>query len=254
MNVATKNIIFRISILLGLALFVFLLVNTIIHRKSTIVKKIEITIDDMEGNFMIDKNQLQKLLDKRFEIINKKLDGRDLEAIEDTIAALPLVKKANAYIDNNGNLNIQVEQRRPLLRVFNSINETYYVDEEGIKFPCSKLYTAKVPVVNGNIPEQCGIEQKIQSKELKRVFAVWNGIKENDTWKNLIGQLFVNQKSEVELVPRIGSAIIYFGDDQDIDGKINRMNVFYFDVLPKVGWNTYKVINIMYKDQVICKK
>ncbi len=254
MNAATKNIIFRISILLGLALFVFLVVNAIIHRKSTLIKKTEITIDDLDGNFMLDKKQISALLNKNFEIKNNKLNGNDLEEIEDTIAALPLVKKANAYIDNNGNLNIQVEQRRPLLRVFNSINETYYVDEEGIKFPCSKLYTAKVPVVNGNIPEQCGIEQKIQSKELKRVFAVWNGIKENDTWKNLIGQLFVNQKSELELVPRIGSAIIYFGNDQDIPQKIKRMDVFYFEVLPKVGWNTYKVINIMYKDQVICKK
>jgi hypothetical protein len=79
LNAATKNIIFRISILLGLAFFVFLVVNAIIHRKSTLIKKTEITIDDLDGNFMLDKKQISALLNKNFEIKNNKLNGNDLE-------------------------------------------------------------------------------------------------------------------------------------------------------------------------------
>ena len=43
-------------------------------------------------------------------------------------------------------------------------------------------------------------------------------------------------------------------NSNDLEEKFNKLNVFYSEVLDKVGWEKYRVINIMYKDQAICLK
>jgi cell division protein FtsQ len=138
--------------------------------------------------------------------------------------------------------------------VYNVQNLSFYVDENGIKFPTSDNYAAKVPVITGNILEACDSSQKIQSAELKRIFNIIQTVNKNKLWRAMIGQYNINEKKQVEAIPRFGNCTVIFGDDKDIEQKLKRLDIFYFDVLKKIGWNYYKVINIMYKDQVVCLK
>lgn len=70
----------------------------------------------------------------------------------------------------------------------------------------------------------------------------------------MIGQYNVAEKAQVELIPRFGNGTVIFGDDRNMESKMKRLDIFYFDVLRKVGWDYYRVINIMYKNQVVCLK
>ncbi len=254
MNKTARNIIIRVSMLIGLTGFVVLAVLAKRNRELSEIKNIHISIDEWSGNFFVTKEQVSAIIDDKFVVKNRILSGRDLERIERSLKVIPQVLHSNAYTDNTGNLNIKIEQRKPVLRVYNLQGESYYIDENGVKFPTVNHFAAKVPVVTGFITEKYTVPRKAGSTELKSVFRIQQEAGRNNLWKEFIGQYNINEKKQVELVPRIGSAVVLFGDDKDIESKFRRLEVFYFDVLKKVGWDYYKVINIMYKDQAVCLK
>lgn len=254
MNKTVKNILVRVSMLIGLTAFICLVVIAKINRDASRVEKIKIGVDEWNGNFFVSKNQVLNLIQNQFDVKGKILSGKDLERIEKAVRVIPQVKNSNAYTDDKGNLNIKIEQRKPLMRVYNLLGQSFYVDENGIKFPVTNTFAAKVPVVTGNLVEACDTTSKIQSEELIKIFNTIQTVNKNKLWQAMIGQYIVNEKAQIEVIPRFGNCTILFGDDKNIEQKIKRLDVFYFDVLKKVGWDYYKVINIMYKNQVVCLK
>lgn len=255
MNKTVRNIIIRVSMLIGLGVFIFLLIVAKNTRNTTRIEKLNIEINDWNGNFFINKDQVKSVINNRFDIIGKTLSGEDLRKIENSLSILPQSSLASAYTDNNGNLNIKIEQRIPLFRVYNMQGQSYYVDENKIKFSTSGNYTARVPIVTGKIMEKLDtLQQPIKSAVLNKLYNTVQTVQENKLWNALIGQYNINEKLEIEMIPRMGTATIIIGDDKNIEQKLKQLEVFYFDVLQKVGWNYYKVINIMYKNQVVCLK
>lgn len=241
--------------LIGVSAFIFLMVMAKINRDESRIKNINVEVDEWNENFFVNKEQVLTVLNNRFDVKNKVLSGKDLERIEKSLTIIPQAKKASAYTDDKGNLNIKIVQRQPLFRVYNMQGQSFYVDENKIKFPPSNNYAAKVPVITGKILERYdSINQKINSTELKRIFNTIQTINKNKLWSAMIGQYNINEKMQIELIPRFGNATIIFGDDKNIEQKLKRLDIFYFDVLKKVGWDYYKVINIMYKNQVVCLK
>jgi cell division protein FtsQ len=254
MNKTAKNIIIRLSMFFGLAMFVFLAVMAKINREQSRIQKVKIGIDEWNGLFFVNKIQVLQLIENRFEVKGKILSGKELEQIEKAVRIIPQVKNSQAYTDDNGNLNIKIEQRTPLLRVYNLQGQSFYLDEKGVKFPVTSNYAAKVPVVTGNITEKADSVVTVTSFELKRIYNIVQKVNKNKLWSAMIGQYNINANGQVELIPRFGNCTVLFGDDKNIEQKIKRLDVFYFDVLKKVGWDYYKVINIMYKNQVVCLK
>ena len=76
MNKTVKNIIIRVSMLIGVAAFIFLIVMAKTNRAQNTVKNIEVNIDEWNGNFFVTNNQVLALINKNFDIIGKTLSGK----------------------------------------------------------------------------------------------------------------------------------------------------------------------------------
>lgn len=79
-----------------------------------------------------------------------------MKQIETILNGIPVISGAEVFVDANQSLNIQITQRDPLFRVVDANFNQYYIDVEGNKIPYSKNYSARVPVVTGNIPVLAG--------------------------------------------------------------------------------------------------
>jgi cell division protein FtsQ len=78
---------------------------------------------------------------------------------------------------------------------------------------------------------------------------------ENDNFFNsFIEQIFINENSEIELIPKIGKFTILLGNIDDLEEKFDNLKAFIQIGLSREGWNKYETINIKYKNQVVCKK
>jgi cell division protein FtsQ len=79
-------------------------------------------------------------------------------------------------------------------------------------------------------------------------------ITNNKFLKAQIEQIFVEPDGDFDLIPRVGDHTIIFGDADNMDDKFDRLFVFYRNGLSKIGWTRYNIINIKYKNQVVCSK
>ena len=76
-------------------------------------------------------------------------------------------------------------------------------------------------------------------------------IRKDSLWDAQIAQLYVNKDHEIELIPRVGNHRILLGDADSLTAKFRNLRAFYKKALPQVGWDTYKLINIKYANQVV---
>jgi len=173
------------------------------------------------------------------------------------------IKEAQVYKTVNGKLIVNVKQRRPIVRVFSAIG-SYYIDEKGSLMPLSNEYSARLLVVSGNLNEPFAKRYKfnynnlsdsfVDQTMLDDIYKLANYIDKSEFWKAQIEQIVVNKMSEFELIPKVGNHKIVFGEITNLEGKFEKLMIFYKKGLSKTGWNEYSKINLKYKNQVVCKK
>ena len=115
----------------------------------------------------------------------------------------------------------------------------------GIIMPISHRYVAHVPVESGYI------EKELATTDLYK-FALF--LQENDFWNDQVEQIFVHPDNEVELIPRVGNHRIMLGTFEGFEEKLDKLQLFYEQAIPKVGWEKYSIINLKYKNQIVCTK
>ena len=102
-----------------------------------------------------------------------------------------------------------------------------------------------VPVASGNI------EKSFATGDLYR-FALF--LQKDDFWNDQIEQVFVRSEQNIEIVSRVGDHRIILGSLDNYEDKLKHLRLFYEQVIPKMGWEKYSVINLKYRNQVVCTK
>ncbi|MBK7308030.1 MAG: hypothetical protein IPI88_14010 [Chitinophagaceae bacterium] len=70
----------------------------------------------------------------------------------------------------------------------------------------------------------------------------------------MIDQVDITAQRLFEMIPKIGNQLIVFGDATEVNTKLQKLKIFYKEVMVKAGWNSYSVINLQYKNQVVAKR
>jgi cell division protein FtsQ len=68
------------------------------------------------------------------------------------------------------------------------------------------------------------------------------------------GKIDITGEKLFELIPVIGDHIIKLGKGENVEEKLNRLFVFYKQVLGKVGFNKYAALDVQYDGQVVAIK
>jgi cell division protein FtsQ len=200
--------------------------------------------DSTDRQFLTKDNIVTMLKNAQLYPVGKPLESINTHEMKEKIMESELVSGVSVYKTPSGNIKIEITQKMPILRVFSG-HESYYVDESGGTMPANYLYATYLPVANGNI------EKSLATTELYK-FALF--LQKNEFWNNQIEQIYVNTNKEVELIPRIGEHRIILGSFEDFEEKMNNLRLFYEQAIPKVGWEKYEVINLKYKNQIVCTK
>lgn len=250
--------------LLGLGVLIFFVKR---EENRQILSKPEIFIQVKGESAFLTKNELYKRLDLA-GLLPKGLQAKNLDPnkVEKFILKMSEVKSVRVYKKIGKEWNIDVVLRVPIARIFNSFNETYYLDAEGYKIGTSNFHTARVLVFNGNIQDRLNNEnvtQIINNNYLKSIrklddmYRISNYVCKDPFFHSLVSQVFVNEQNEFVFVPLVGDQIIEFGtaiSDEEVDVKFKKLKVFYEQAMPYEGWNKYGVIMIKYNGQIVCKK
>jgi len=204
----------------------------------------------------IEREEIDAILKQsQGELIGRNLEQINIHQIEKTLKSNPYIAFAKVYADMNGIINIEVKQRQPVLRILNAGGQDYYIDSDGLKMPMSPNFTANVLVATGNILE--GFGGKVDTLFTPLASDLYKAalfIKKDTLWDAQIEQMYVNEKSDIELIPRVGNQRIILGNADSLETKMNNLLAFYKQAMPLVGWSAYKTINLKYVNQIVCEK
>lgn len=237
-----------ISIVVASLLSVYILFASIYfseERQYMPCKDLQVVVKDSLDKHFVSESDLIELLRKA------KLDPRkqpmtlvNTEQMEMELRKNEMIQDVQVYKTPSGIIKLEVVQKMPILRILAS-NGNYYVDNQGTVMPISRRYVAHVPIVSGYV------EKNLAVSDLYK-FALF--LQGNEFWNDQIEQIYVHPDQDVELIPRVGNHRIMLGSLDRFEEKLDNLRLFYEQAIPKLGWERYSMINLKYKNQIVCTK
>jgi len=232
--------ILKWGMLLSLMVVVLSFTNQMQSKQMVFLNQINIEVS--EDKFMTEQIALKYIKQQDFNFDSVALSNFYLNELEIAFLEHPAIKNAEVYSNQKGVININLQQRKAVVRIKKD-NTDYYLDEQGMKMPLSSEYTPRVLVVTGDVNE---------SKH-SSVFSFIKIINKDIFWKSQITQVHFSN-NEVIIIPRVGSQKIHFGTLTDVNKKLGNLYQFYKQAMPIKGWQTYSEISLAYNNQIICTK
>ena len=234
---------------------IVLLVAAIQKKDANKCAGVDINIKGVSNNFFVDKNDIMEtIISINGGRLNEKTVGSfDLQEMEQALQQNVWVKTAQLFFDNNERLQVNVLEREPMARVFTSNGATFYIDSALAMLPLSEKFSARLPVFT-NFPTDKKVLLRADSNLLKDILTVSMALQNDPFNMAMIDQVDITPQRTFEMVPKFGNSIIVFGSAKNATEKLDKLSLFYKQIIVKAGWNKYSEINVQYLNQVIAKR
>lgn len=240
----------RILKILALVLLLAYLVTAYIlwgnKGNDVVCQNFYINVLDSAENDLITAPDLYTYLGKA-HLLPQGKKGSEVNTyeIERCLRKIDLLDEVECYQEENGNVYLNVSQRRPVMRIYTDMGKTYYMASDGKPLAVDTMYVDYVPLVTGCIDDTLNAEM---------LTPLVNYITRHEFWSAQVVQIAVSPQHEVMLYPRVGNHVIVLGNLQNYENKMQSILAVYEQVMPQVGWNAYDTISVKYKDQVVCSR
>lgn len=237
-----------ISIVVATLLFCYIVFVSFFFREmrqDSTCQELQVVVKDSLDKHFVSESDLVSILKKAgLDPIERLMADVNTEQIETELLKNEMIAQVEAYKTPSGIIKLEVMQKMPILRIM-GVRGNYYVDNQGTTMPISRRYAAHVPIVSGYVEKELAVTDLYK-------FALF--LQENEFWNDQIEQIYVYPDHDIELIPRVGNHRIMLGTLDDFEEKLANLRLFYEQAIPKVGWEKYSMINLKYKNQIVCTK
>jgi cell division protein FtsQ len=237
------------------------LFTAIEYKLNSTSGQLTVNIEPIDGKCFISKEEIGMLIKATFYeetsksiedlLADEKLKRINLKALESLIDNYPWVFESDVYVDAQNNITVNIIQRKPLMRCFDEKNNSFYVDENGVRMPVSEYETARVIVASGNFQDVEGTKADSVYNAVDSLFKLMQFIVADEFLTAQIEQIYVERNGDFVLIPKVGNTELIFGGLDMMEDKFRRLKVFYTEAMPYVGWRKFKKLNLKYKKQVV---
>ena len=233
----------NVRLLLMFSLVVFLFSFTSKRNESRKLKKSVVVFVGDSAPFVKQETVNKLLIENKRDAQSIGKDKLDLNKLEKVLNAHGMIDKSDVFVSIDGVLKAVVKQKTPIARVFDG-DDSFYIDYKGDRMPLSTNFTARVPLVSGEINEK-------NSEDLAELFRIIY----DDAFlkKNIIGvQIMPN--GSLKMLNRNFSYQIDFGGTKRMEAKFNNYKAFFQKAVLDSSLYKYKTIDLRFAQQVVCTK
>lgn len=219
--------------------------------KARTCKGLAVSINNGGDRIYVEKEDVLKSIAKTAHgsVVNKHTGDVNLALLEKNLEANPWIRDAELYFDAKDILHVAISERLPMARVFTTNGNSFYIDSTGAQMPLLENYSAKLPVVTGFTPaKRLNNADSALVQETKQVVQT---ISSDAFWNAQIGQIDITPDRRFELMPVLGSHVIRLGSGNNVAEKLEKLMVFYKQVLPKAGLAKYSALDVQFEGQVV---
>ncbi|MFT3793381.1 cell division protein FtsQ/DivIB [Flavobacterium sp.] len=212
------------------------------NQQRKLTKSVVVFTNDSDP--FIKQEAVNKLLiENRTDAKSIRKDKVDLNKLEKSINGNPMIEKSEVFVSIDGVLKAVVKQKTPIARVFDE-NGSFYIDYQGNEMPLSPEFTARVPIISGEI-------NKANRDELNKLLRfVYD---DEFLKKNIIGVQVLSNGS-LKMLNRDFDYAIDFGKTINIERKFSNYKAFFQKAVTDSSLYKYKQINLKFTQQVVCTK
>ncbi len=232
----------RLVLMFGLVIFLFSFTSKRNDKRK--ISKIDVVFIG-ENKLFIKQETVNKLLiENRNDLSSIEKDELDLNKLEKKLDANSMIEKSDVFVSVDGTLKAVVKQKTPIARVIGDEENSYYLDYKGGKMPLSVNFSARVPLVSGEIG-------KLKSEKLAELFRfVYD---DNFLKKNIIA-VQVMPNGSLKMFNRNFGYQIEFGGLVNVERKFKNYKAFFQKAVLDSSLYGYKKIDLRFTKQVVCAK
>lgn len=214
--------------------------------------QIELVGERAEALFM-DEIAIRVILNEQGVQVGMPIEKINLTQLEKFIEKTEWVKNAEFFINNKLVLEVKIEQRIPIARIFTASGSSFYIDNEGTRLPLKQLTVLNLPVFTGFPTDQLKLS-KPDSVLLKDVLFFAKTIQKDSFFMAQVAQVNIEPNGTFQMVPTLGDHLVLLGTVDQLEDKLNRLFTFYKKVWLGSGVNAYQYIDCRFNQQVVALK
>lgn len=222
--------------------------------KNSPISQMEINIEAIDGNrYLISSDEVQKMINQKvgYDVSRASIKRLDLMDLEYLLDSDERIENSELYMDKNLAVHIDIQQKKPLVRIFTD-GGNYYLDAEGSYVPVTG-HTVRVPVVTGEVDPYVPNYDEDKNHNLNAVLKLGQLVAEDEFLKSLVEQINVVDGNKFVIAPKMGRNKIKLGDITNIEDKLYRLKVFYSKAISKYGIDKFSELDLQYDGKVFSK-
>ena len=237
---------------LGLGFMIIAISFTGRYASSDVCREVVVNINNQTDNYFLDETDLTNLLtDNGMElVVGRSFDELNLREMEGKVKEEPFVDAVEIYRDLKGNLIVNVDLKRPIARIIRRGAPHAYLADDGSIMPVSDRYTSRVMLISGGYSH---ILIDGEDENIGKVMKMVRYINADPFWKGQISQINIDEDLNITIYPQVTRQTIEFGQPENLEEKFDKLMIFYKEILPTKGWNSYKRVNVEFKDQIVAE-
>ena len=249
-----QNILIKTLWSIAGAALIFLFV---IAWKAKVAKKVsqiqvELVGETTKALFM-DENEITQILKDQGVTKGAIVEGINLTTVEKDLEKIRWIKNAEIFINNQQLVEVKIQQRIPVARVFTVSGASFYIDDEGWRLPLKQLTVLRLPVFTGfpTDQDQLSAPDILLLNDI-RFFS--NTIKTDNFFIAQIAQVNIEPNGDFYLIPSLGDHTVLLGTVENLEDKLNRLYTYYKKVWVQSGINAYQVLDCRFDGQIVALK
>ena len=195
-------------------------------------------------SFVTPQGVLNDLKDQGIKLVGKRMGDIDASDIEEALRLSPYLESADIVKCQDGKVLIRVSQLVPVFRVFDG-ESSYYVNRAGKHMAATNFYHSDVPVVQGHFTRKY---------PPTRLLPLIDYVEKDSLLHSLVTMFIVRDSNDIILVPDISGHVVNIGNVTGLENKFAKLKLFYSEVMPKRGWNTFDTISVKWNHQVVATR
>ena len=195
-------------------------------------------------SFVTPQGVLTDLKGQGIKIVGKHMGDINASDIEEALKVSPYLENADIVKCQNGKVLIRVSQLVPVMRVFDG-EDSYYMNKAGKRMAATTYYHCDVPVVQGHFTRKY---------PATRLLPLIDYVENDSLLHSLVTMYQVRDTNNIIIVPDISGHVVNIGNADGFENKFAKLKLFYREVLPKRGWNTYDTISVKWNHQIVATR
>jgi cell division protein FtsQ len=201
----------------------------------------------------IDEKEILQIIHEQGIKEGLPIGAVNLNTLEKYLETIRWIKHVELFLDNTQALQVKIEQRIPIARIFTASGNSFYIDKEGLQLPLKQLTVLRLPVFT-NFPSDQQNLSKPDSLLLNDILHFTKAVQNDSFFMAQTAQVNIAVNGDFELVPTVGDHLVLIGSVENIEDKLNRLYTFYKNVWVQSGLNAYQVIDCRFDNQIVALK